>query len=253
MKKTLLHLPLSIALFLSTTVAQASLDMWKSATVKVISTPCLVQKPRFEGSGLVVRLQNRLFVLTSEHVIIDDSSSRLCHAVKNSENAETPAKLLRSDFMMGMALLELSADSTYGAVAIDVNSLEDLPNAAGSLTALGFPAGDSQLQVHQQGRLISSDSQRALIPMVSKMLEVDGLLVEFGFSGGVLTDETHNTFAGMITHQYLRRESGRPTKPGGLNGDSGEAIRPGDLALVIPAATVMDWLRSSLKVSQNND
>lgn len=230
--------------------AQEVLPNWQTATVKVTSSPCLTGSPRFEGSGLLFQEQGRVFVVTSEHVLIHDSSSRICHMISSARGDSQRAQLIRADYFNGLALLELASSDSNSAVPLEILR-SPVPAIGESLTALGYPAASNQLAVQSQGQLTSAQSLRALIPGVKAMIEADGLLVEFGMSGGLLVANKDSRFVGIITHQYLKREAGHPTNVGEIGGEN--SVRPGDLAFAIPAAQVADWIQATLTASAKQD
>jgi len=239
---------LFVGLFVTVAEGQQSSLNWKAATVKVISSPCLTGSPRFEGSGLLFHEQGRYFVVTSEHVLIQDSSARICHMISNEKieaGEHARVQLIRADYFHGLALLELSSSAPISKFAIPMEALQSPAAVQGtSLTALGYPAASLQLAVQDQGQLTSARSLRALIPGVKEMIEADGLMVEFGMSGGLLLAGKQPLFAGLITHQYLKREAGHPTSVGEINEES--SLLPGDLAFAIPAPQVVEWIQATL-------
>jgi hypothetical protein len=229
-----------------------SMASWKSAVVKVISTPCLTQAPLFEGSGILIRVQERVFVVTSEHVLIHDSSPRICHLVSNSRFKEIRGRLIRADFFKGLGLIELSTTPELRELAVSSDKLGP-PALQDPLTALGFPIGTGQLQIHEKGRMVSTESRRSLIPGATDMIEANDLLVEFGFSGGLLLSGSPPVFAGIVTHQHLRRDSGRPSEVGESGNGTERALRPGDLAFALPAKEIISWLQESLRSTTHVD
>lgn len=228
-----------LLLFLLALTAEAApLSRWQAATVQVSSFPCLTERPRFSGSGLLVSLQQKVYVLTSEHVVIQ--SAAICQEVSGLK-----AELVAADYLKGLALLRV-LEPTAEMVAAAVPHEELSGTAGSSLAALGFPSGSDQLQVLREGKTVNATSRRALIAGVPEMIEASGLPVEYGMSGGVLVSgEGNYSFAGILSHQVLRREAGRPTSPGEVK--PGEAGNASDLTLAIPAAIAREWISGAVK------
>ena len=231
-----------ISLFLTMTVG-ASNDpfSWNHSIVKVRSYPCLSKRPVFEGSGILVSYRNDTFVVTSEHVLIHDEGPRFCHEVTSEKLGVVKSKLIAVSFTKGLGLLQVP--SLKHSLAINSEELNTSIELNQSYSALGFPAGGKKLQTLKNGKLITSQSERYFIPLVRDMLELSGLPVEYGMSGGVLIDG-NNLFAGILSHQVLRRNPGEMSRVGVV--DSLQPTRFGDLTLAIPAAEVYQWLDSTL-------
>lgn len=211
------------------------LSSWQEATVKVNSFPCLTESPRFQGSGLLVSYQNQVYVLTSEHVLIQDKSAKTCH-----DAGGAALELLTADFKSGLALLEAKESKQLLALAIPLEKLKHNTSSADVL-ALGFPAGSEARNTLTNGKLLTSESPRALIAGIPKLIEASNLPVEYGMSGGILVSQTGNDFefAGILSHQILKREAGQPTRP--------DEVKPGpssqnDLTLAIPASSLLAWV-----------
>ena len=209
-----------------------SLSDWQKAVVKVSSFPCQAGRPRFNGTGLAVSYQGELQIITSEHVVLHDSGEGVCHEVQSAEKTVS-AQLLVADYQKGMALLKLPNQAIPSVTA------EDLQNEGifSSVNALGYPATSSSLQTLTNGRVINSQSHRALIPGLTNLVELINLPVEYGMSGGVLIDDKGH-FVGMISHQVLKRISGQATMASTLSGEG----NVNDLALGISAKNVITWL-----------
>ncbi len=216
-------------LLLSAISAWAAPD-WREATVKITSFPCLTESPRYEGSGLVFAREGASYLITSEHVVLHSREKEICH-----EAGGQRLDLVDADFAAGLALLRFPV-AEPGAVAF-----ADLREDSGPLSALGFPAGSESLAVLANGTLLTATSRRALIAGQPTLLEGAGLPVEYGMSGGVLL--SGNGFAGILSHQVLRREAGKATRPQDLTPGPGS---DNDLVLAVPAAAVKNWITSRL-------
>lgn len=222
-----------------------SLQAWQEAVVKVRSYPCLTGRPLFEGSGLLVRRDQQIQVVTSEHVVIHSQSASFCHEVLTTQGEVVKVKLARFSFFSGLALLNLSENADLNAKALVV---KDLPQSSGNnsgaqLTALGYPKSSTSVQVLRNGQLLSSQSQRALIPGSKYTIEAAQLPVEYGMSGGLLLAATQNNeyvLSGILSHQILKRN---PAQGSSIeNSDRLSQARDGDLAIAIPTGDVVQWL-----------
>ena len=222
---------------------------WQMASVKTSSFPCLTTRPRFSGSGLLISFAGELWVLTSEHVVLQDKSSATCHEIQNDWGVAT-AKLIAADYAKGLALLQVTGPGTSPtagsgslfrfAIPAELLSRGVLPSS--SMAALGYPALSDSLQTLKDGNLIKDQSRRALIPGLNGMLEIAHLPVEFGMSGGPLLasgPENSFAFAGILSHQVLRREAGVATRA--VNLIAGEPGNYNDFALGISAHDAFAW------------
>jgi len=227
------------------------LASWQNATIQVSSFPCLTERPRFSGSGLLVSYQGNIWVLTSEHVVIQDKSSATCHEAEGAAGMAR-TELVAADYLKGLALLKLPKPSDslrQAAISLDDLRLDGSFSSFPSLAALGYPAGSSQLQTLTDGKLITAESQRALIAGISHMIEAANLPVEYGMSGGVLlgSDSGTASILGFLSHQVLRRETGRPSGANDVN--PGDSVSRNDLALAIPANEAVSWFLDQFKKS----
>jgi len=213
------------------------LGRWQEATVKVNSFPCLTEAPRFQGSGLLFSHNNQVYVVTSEHILIQDKSTKTCH-----EAAGASLELLSADFKSGLALLKVKDSTQLLSQSIPAAELKHNTSTE-DVVALGYPAGSDYLNTLENGKLLTSESPRALIAGIARLIEASNLPVEYGMSGGVLVTQKGSdySFAGILSHQILRREAGKPTRP--------DEMKPGpssqnDLTLAIPAASLVAWIQS---------
>lgn len=213
------------------------LARWQEATVKINSYPCLTESPRYQGSGLLFAVNNQVYVLTSEHVLIQDASAQTCHQVSGEA-----LELISADFKSGLALLKVKDAGKLLAQSIPISELKHNTSSS-EVLALGYPAGSEGLNTLTGGKLLTSESSRALIAGISKLIEASNLPVEYGMSGGILLTQVGNdfAFAGILSHQILKREAGKPTRP--------DEMKPGpssqnDLTLAIPALAAVNWVSS---------
>lgn len=267
----LCFLPLSLHAF--------TIKEWQNATVKINSFPCLTERPRFTGSGILVSFNGNLWVITSEHIVIHDQNNGTCHEAMTSSSdggaeSSVSLELLTSDYKMGLALLKVSISNQqkWNEIALDFKKLEKEIESQNSneifnnqAIALGFPASSTQLQTLQGGSVISKNSQRALIPGVSSFIETSYLPIEYGMSGGVLleliNDKSVNeskptggqqvlpvSFLGLLSHQVLRRIPGGPTNPIDVKPEL--PSDQNDLAIAIPVTHVLNWFKRQFELNK---
>lgn len=224
-----------------------SLESWKTATVKTQSFPCLGGRPLFEGTGLIIQHQNKIQVLTSEHVLIHSQKSTFCHEVVLGDGTKIKAHLARASFASGLALLNPLDISLLRDSAIPLEKLSTTPPSA-SVMALGFPKGSTQLQTLKDGQIINSASVRAFIPEAKQIVEAAGLPVEYGMSGGLLLSEKkpgNYAIVGLLSHQVLKRTPSQQTQLE-YQGPASEN-RQNDLALSISVSDIQAWVQSPEK------
>lgn len=258
-----------------------TLEQWKKATVKINSFPCLTERPRFNGSGILLSYNKELWIITSEHIVIHDQNSKTCHqahtstipSFTNSQRTESSAalELVSVDYKMGLALLRIPSPNTlWKDGALEIENLENNPKKtevsdASKLVSLGFPSQSSQLQTLQEGKILNQKSQRALIAGVNSFIEASHLPIEYGMSGGLLlaldltnpnkkSQKMRNeqkksySFLGLLSHQVLRRKPGHPT--------NAEEIKPSfpsdqnDLAIAIPATHILTWFKDQFQKNE---
>jgi len=221
-----------------------------AATVKVQSYPCAAagQLSRYkQGSGTLIRKGADVFVLTSNHVLYpqsrDQAHPALCYDV-SAENQQTyRTTFVAANFLQGLALLKVVEPSQQDASALEalalpVAALATVPPAADAeLTFKGFPfaapLGARASEYH--AKVIDAHSQRTSL-VVPYVLEMDGLS-EYGLSGGTVLDE-NGTFVGMLSHQILRIQEGRPTVADARAPDTAGPV----ITLALPAPVIEAWL-----------
>jgi hypothetical protein len=222
--------------------ASEDISTWTNAVVKVRSYPCLTKRPMFQGSGVLVEVEGEIKVITSEHILIHEDSSRICFDIQNDKISTLKAKIQNISYLKGLALLSVKASQNVTKYSVPLSNLDSSHGLNdGPLSALGYPATSPKLQILNSGKLISNDSPRSFLPEVSHMIEASGLAVEYGMSGGVLLSQTGHkeySFMGILSHQYLKRSEGSTTQI------SSGSFTAQDIALSIPSEVVSDWVES---------
>lgn len=225
--------------------AQAlDLNDWKKSLVKIRSFPCLTNSPMFEGSAFLFQIEGEIFAVTSEHVLINDKSNKTCHKIENDFLGTQSAELIDANYEKGLALLKVNS-----VVGLNQNGLSNLLTwenlnkptlPSHQVTALGYPFHSKDLQILNGGQLQSDHSRRALIMGMDLFLEATQLPVEYGMSGGILLNSDDFSPAGLISHQYLKRQAGKPSSVEDIGNQSNLFIS--DLALLIPFSAVIEFV-----------
>lgn len=212
----------------------------EESLVKVTSYPC--QRPKYAkfGSGVLVKTTDRLFVLTSDHVIYHGGSSDgVCHKVYSFDAEKqisvTPVMI---NFAKGVALFE-AFDADLESLALPYSSLvEGVEEELSTFGVLhGYPYGSKSVITDQNAQVMSKNSDRTILPSIKSVIEVNGH-TEYGMSGGGFFDED-GRYKGLISHQYLQIREGKPAK---LYESSEGTVAGTMIGLMIPAKTIVAWL-----------
>lgn len=227
---------------------EISLERWQQAVVKVRSSACSTPKISREGSGLLLQKSGRILVLTSEHVVFHESSAKICHQIQDLKGRVYATTLLSADYVSGLAALEVRSADQLKEFSVPYSHTvfqSDLKHDSTEALAMGFPFGARQPQILRQGQVVNTRSSRSLIPGQQYLVETKSLPLEYGMSGGVLLQKDPTTkdgfrFAGVLSHQYLKRQAGRETRLAELN----SAMAPTDLGFAIRGADVARWFET---------
>lgn len=227
---------LVIILMSLSTILFGSSRFSREAVVKIESGRCGMSQKTMKGSGILIREGSNIYVITSEHVIYH-SNSGFCHRVSSESFSRMEARLIQVDWGMGLALLKLVDD-----VSINLPTLSTLNSGeirqGESVFIFGFPYSSEKLLQSPKGFLLSTQSDRALIPFVKVMYEAIRVYVEFGMSGGIAVSEDLTSFIGIISHQRLVQVAGSGSKVVEIE----NALTPAsDNAFIIPANVVYFW------------
>lgn len=208
--------------------------------VKVQSERCASPIGTFNGSGLLFKRGGKGYVLTSEHVVLHDTTG-ICHRILVA-GRRVPMKLLRVDFAVGLAVLETSED--FGT-APDYSDLTWKNGEAGEqVVTLGFPAQVPTLRMDPASRVADAASQRHLFPGLPTATEISGL-GEFGMSGGPVLGQPgadgYDRVVGVLSHQYIQLVSGGSSVVRNIDGSTGTVER----LLLIPADVAKDFVEGA--------
>ena len=230
----------------------ATLDEWKQASVQIISRACDRQAyaEPFFASGFAIKQGGKTVILSSEHAIVQSAGGSaplaVCAEIRRPGRAPAPARVVAVSYELGLAALEPSREEDeLGESAIDFDGAAQQTLALGSpLRAVGYPASSSDLRDLAGGVVRDVSSMRAFLPGVRGLIEASGLPIEFGMSGGAAIAPINNVyfFAGVASHQFLRREAGQRSSTERLTRAS--EASSSDLAFVIPAPAARAWLAS---------
>lgn len=205
-------------------VACATIDL-SSAVVKIQSQSA-DRSQTLQGSGLLVRFGQAVYVLTSDHVILHDNDGSF-HQVSNSDLSAQKCDYLFSDYGKGLALLRL-VNPPANTPAVALADLTDATARGGDSILIGAPSGSDDVLVEAGGKWTDSPGSNIFL-QVPTMIQVQGSQAEFGMSGGLLTDSQGHAL-GVLSHQTLA--------------DNQQKIR--NTIDVIPASTVLPWLREAI-------
>ncbi|NUM87827.1 MAG: trypsin-like peptidase domain-containing protein [Bdellovibrionales bacterium] len=212
------------------------------SVVKVMSHRCGQTRGMKYGSGTLVKERGGVYVITSDHVVYHgDKDQGICHRVL-ADGKEHPVQLLAANSFKGLALLKPARENarlSELALSMDGKTTEsDFAQLA------GYPAASRAAIADRNAQVLSSASDRKILPQVSSVVEVKGHS-EYGMSGGALLDNG-GRYAGLISHQYLRMRLGAPSslhiREEGSSEKGQELI-----ALVIPGAVVREWMEEAIQ------
>lgn len=224
----------------------APLSFGMEIAVKVKSQFC--GSDRFlVGSGWIVQSGQDVYVVSSEHVILHGpgNDGLICHSVQTSQGW-LPSQLLITDWGNGLALLKVNtANATLKLTQLnEVNAFSEKSAELSKMSVYGSPARADSLYQDHLGRLLSTKSNRHLIPILDKTYELIGAHGEFGMSGGpVVADGNPRVLVGILSHQYIEQKVGQAAQVKVF--DSVANLQTNHLIL-IPGDFVLNWVKSAL-------
>ncbi len=218
-------------------------------TVKVQSWLCQQPDHRFNGSGLLLRIQEHDYVLTSEHVVLHGVAD-FCHSISGASVKNIVRADLRAvDFATGMALLKLSKPLENAAPpTLDIFEPQT-PNIGQKLTVAGYPAKSDELLVPPVGDVLKNSSSRHEIPLISKVIETIGAHGEYGMSGGPAWSQKggKNGVIGMLSHQYLSMRPGTATQVAEWQAEENRQYHSSNFLILIPSKSILRWIGEVIK------
>ncbi len=162
---------------------------------------------RSVGSGWMIRTSKGVFVLTSEHVL----TSLPPKVQVNGQTIKTESMF--RDWARGFAVLRPveAVDEALGTVVSDQELVGGSLNIKerDQVELRAFPAATVAAPVSVSGEIAAVDSCRSFIP-AGCGIEVIKTHGEFGMSGGPVL--LKGAFAGLISHQVLHIEVGKPSE-----------------------------------------
>ncbi len=217
--------------------------------VKVKSRTCSA-RTELEGSGNLISIKDKIYVLTSDHVVLHGTKADgVCSSVALN-GQELTLELQAANFLLGTALLEvLHPNAAAKKAALPVqNLISDMSEVGGFGALTGVPALSDTAVVDNSGQILSTNGTRHVLPLVTSWIEVRGHS-EFGMSGGALVTES-GKMAGLISHQYLKLNLGTASTihEYDAEGAGGEIV-----ALVIPGSLISKWIDSALAHAPGSD
>ena len=216
-------------------------------TVKVGSGICGQDENKFRGSGVIVSQNGRLFVVTSNHVVLNGNGT-FCHHVKNKDIGNIRADLIASDWSAGLALLELRiSNKILGRLKpLSLRTTSAINNE--TMITSGFPYDGNESIQSTHGYVLQAASTRHWLGNASPMIELMDAHAEFGMSGGPAYSADGSEITGILSHQALEMSLGHPTHVRDLS----ESSCSGNIfnhIFVIPSDFVLTWMNGILSGS----
>ncbi len=161
---------------------------------------------RFEGSGLLFKDNDKIYVMTSEHVIAR-AFGNLQYRLK-VRNMFFDLELMTLDWGMGLGLFKIKETESnlqnIQQLKTKITSRAELtaitvPSPGVEVVAAGFPNQSPTLFLSNQGVLESHGQVRGLFVDNVEMLTIRSAATEFGMSGGVILQSLNPI--GIISHR----------------------------------------------------
>jgi hypothetical protein len=209
--------------------------------VKVKSMPCRGDDEAASmarmGSGAIVKdSRGQALIVTSSHVVYHGGEADgVCAFVKLQGLPWQKSQLMHVNSGLGVAALAVPAEyAAREGLNLDAQPLK----GADAVALGGFPLASDNVII-DSGRVLAVGSKRIHLPLLTEAIEIEGAHSEYGMSGGAVVRPLSATYAGLISHQYLRIEAGKKARV-----ESGESPNDGHamVGLVIPAAIIKAWI-----------
>jgi hypothetical protein len=200
--------------------------------VKVFSAPCSNLSNAFIGSGVLIRHQSELLVLTSEHVILP-SNDGYCHKVMRENGEFHAARYKASSWSKGLALLTL--EENVSIAAIEASSFASVMSGD-AVVSEGYPFRSSVISVDTTASVLAYPSER------HQLLGLENVILlksfgEFGMSGGAVWKD--GKLAAILSHQYIELISAGLSRIGSFQPESKFVETQ---LVAISAADVLLWI-----------
>ncbi len=189
--------------------------------------------PRYAGSGFAFRFQNKIFVLTSDHVIARTNNSFI-HTVRGqflpyTTPSEYIAEYVFADWGRHFAVLALPQlpDQVLNSEYIPNFSELSHSGVIGTFYVGGYPANSVALAANKSyGNVTQTNKYQDFGAQLSSVWEESYIGAEFGMSGGALyalsNEDDHMHLLGILSHQIYNPASGNleDLTPGNNLGDN---------------------------------
>lgn len=179
--------------------------------VKVVSYFSRGSDQKLEGSGFLFQNEGKVWVLTSEHVVIPDKDVAV-HEIQTLRGEKMEATFEKASWSRGLALLSVKMPhrsiSARGLPSAEAYRGRGAGAAGGYSThmiAYGFPAGSTTLASRVGPNLRVEIAPRGTVLAGQEVMSVAGLRAEFGMSGGPVV--TSNSLLGVLTHVTYEERS----------------------------------------------
>jgi hypothetical protein len=208
--------------------------------VKVRSFVCQNPQQYRLGSGTLMTIRDKTYVLTSDHVVFPgDTPEGICHRVSNEMAENVVTKLHSLNFARKLALLEVGEPEKLAAQPVEFENLRDDDGPIEKLILSGVPfQKEPDIQIrHILTEVVDTRSRRLLAPLVPRAIETRGA-VKYGMSGGAAWLQ-NGEFWGITTDRYEDENK----KTADLRSfDPSEPLPPTIIALVIPNSVITQWI-----------
>ena len=212
----------------------------KTAVVKLTSFDD-AHSTTLEGSGFLFSYNDRIFVLSSDHVLFRDKQHQ--HRAWNEKWGELRAAFLFADWGRGISLLELVDPPSSMLASGALPSFSELKGAEhiNEVPAItyGYPA-QTQMLIQDRRGVANSVWMSTLMASNRQMAFLEGGYAEYGMSGGpVLLQD--GRFLGILSHLLFWVQK-RSTEEW-----NGQKLSPSLYVLIVPFAEIQGVLLEYLR------
>lgn len=227
-------------------LSMANAATFEGLLVKINSQSCSGMGKKFNGSGMIVDISGSAFVVTSEHVVIQQNQG-ICHSAQNDILGKKRLKLVKADWEKGLALLKVEDPvSEIAPRKIETIISTGYASEGEDVVVAGYPAESLNALSDRRGKVVLSNSRRHLMPSLNSVIEVQGAHGEFGMSGGIALQK--GQVVGLLSHQFIQMRPGQKSQ---ISEFSGETQGQNHL-IIIPGSEVLAFTKQTLKSSDNN-
>jgi hypothetical protein len=203
-----------------------------------------IESNSFKGSGTLISVDGKSYVLTSEHVVVQGSGPKYNQSVWNEKIGKHSAKLVSADVGTGLALLEIP-DLVPGRDFPALSSFESSGYSHGTrVSAFGYPLRATSVVDSNLGEIADPSSDRGSLPEISRMIELSGTHAEYGMSGGPVFDSATGMIVGVLTEQFVQIIPGSPSEIAEF-GPGTTSIQ--NEIIAIPARDAQAWVKAAIQ------